>query len=196
MLTVLLDGRAPVCHKNVDFMVTYGAAYRAHLAQTVEEQEREEAPRSIAVPGTTCGLVQPEPEAIGGDYPAIGIQVVDRGDPVFRTDPSRARLRMAKVIPSGSTVGDFHEEQFATVYANQEAVNLAISYLKHGHNDDETDLEAWQEYKTFNLTGLPPGPAGQAIHVRLRYQAGGMIEGMAWDQSGQEVKIEGKVAGQ
>jgi molecular chaperone DnaK (HSP70) len=206
MLKEVMNGRDPVVHKNVDFMVVHGAAYLAHLSVVTEEREAVgERPRPPEGPGAPEQPQAPEPGAglapappdIGGfilpddgvevPYPAIGVEVLDKKDPTMK------RLEVKGVIPSKATVGDFYTETFVTAYDNQDQADITLRFLKEreGHTDDETDLSAWDEYKKFHMTGLPPKPAGQPIHVRLKYSAGGVIEGRAWDENGHDVEIKG-----
>lgn len=204
MLTEIMDGRKPVVHKNVDFMVVNGAAYLAYLSVISEEkgawqeegdQPSDESIESQKVPVISKGTGKSGITVMAGGievpYPAIGVEVLDEKDPAMK------KTYVARVIPSNSIVGDFYEETFSTTHDNQEQVELTLFFLKEheGHKDDEKELTAWEKYKTFRMTGLPPKPKGQPIHVRLKYAEGGVIEGRAWDDSGQEIDIEGKTAG-
>jgi len=207
MLTDVMDGKKPVKHQNVDFIVTYGAAYLAQLTGVVSEvREREssetqpstemEQPRQTitSVKDESIGISLPTEGWSEGLYPAIGIEVVDKSDPMYEIDPSKARTRVSRIIPSDPKVGDSHKDRYSTVYDKQKEVDIVLYFLRdrEGYKDNETDVKAWKKYKTFKLTNLPPAPAGYPVDVRLQYREGGVIDGAAWDESGQEVRIEGK----
>jgi len=93
-----------------------------------------------------------------------------------------------------------HQEKFQTAFDNQTEVAIKIFFLKEheGHKTDDKDIgkneSAWEEYKTFMITGLPPRPRGQSIDVELRYEEGGVIAGKAWDQFGNKVDIKGQIS--
>ena len=197
MLTKLMDGRAPTVPRNVDLMVTYGAAYLAYLTVTVEEraakaaqtQAAEKAPDKKVPPGPVIGA-----RAGGGisfveheaPYPAIGIELADQ--------KNRTRHYVSRLIPTAPKLGEYYEGVYGTLDDDQTEVNITIYFLKEreGHKDDETDFAAWEKYETFTISGLPPMLAGQPIKANLKYIEGGIIEGKAWDTTGKEVKITGK----
>jgi len=194
MLTKLM-GRPPLQHRNPDFLVTHGASYLAYLTLTTEERAARGSASTAAgaAAGGGKGMILPVGSGAAGitltgieaEYPAIGIRVVDTMD--------GKKQYVCKVMPSNSKPGDVARQTFATVYDNQSAVDITVYFLKEreGYKDDETDFSAWKEYKSYQMSGLPPRPKGEKVQVELRYQEGGVIDGEAWDDFGNKVAITG-----
>ena len=58
---------------------------------------------------------------------AFGIKVVDPDDPVFKTDPDRAREYIAHLLTANTPLpADTGPETFRTVYDNQREVKLEV----------------------------------------------------------------------
>jgi len=193
MLTEVMGGRPPVVHRNtLDFMVTYGAAYLAHLTVVAEpmpvggEEGLDQMPPSeITIPGSDTGLKVAPTEI---PYPAIGVALIDE------TDREKKRMCIQRLIPTGATRGEYYEGSYVNAFDNQEMIRIKLHFLKEheGFEDDNTDLSAWQEYKTFEMA-IPPMPAGRVrIQAQLKYEEGGVISGRAWDDHGNEVAISGE----
>ena len=123
--------------------------------------------------------------------PAVGVEVVDVNDPIFSINSDQARKFIRKVIPTGAGVCRYYKVGFATSVDKQTAAAFVIYLLKEheGHKDDETDLSAWQKYKTFTLV-FPEKPQGSLIYADLCYTEGGVIEGRAFDDLGNEINLE------
>jgi len=199
MLTEVMNGHPPLVHKNVDLMVTYGAAYVAYLTvisetelgrktpkkkgDKTESTSGKEASPPVLESAKGVGITLAPPEV---PYPAIGVEVLDE------KDIKREATYISKVIPSKAVRGDYYDGTYRTVSDGQTDVAIALFFLKEheGHTDAETNPEAWQKYKTFVLT-VPPLPAGQKVCVRLKYTEGGVIDGKAWTDDSSEIEIKG-----
>ena len=184
MLTELM-GRAPLVHKNVDFMVTCGAAYLSALITEVELHITPVTPHHPRICPLPPPVPPPNPQLDKYRYPAIGVEVTARGAAATQ----RSGIRV--VVPVDSICGDFYEEKYI-LDGPVEEVEVRLYFLKcpHAEADCQARSPSWEAYKTFNMT-LEPKPAEQAIHVRLRYRQGGVIDGMAWDRFGDMIDIGG-----
>jgi molecular chaperone DnaK (HSP70) len=202
MLKEMMGNRAPILHKNVNFMVTYGASYLAYLSVVSEPSISEPKPGPTDTGGngqtsTDSTPTKPEPQntlqtAGRGTltiartevtYPAIGVKVLK--------DPTTGEMCIHKVIPSGK-LGSYFPGKYETTEDDQTLVNIFLYYLIDGHDESETALKAWHEYKSFDLT-IPAKKKGQVkISVDLKYTADGTIEGRAFDDAGHVVPIKGE----
>lgn len=199
MLTEVMDGRPPLIHKNVDLMVTYGAAYVAYLSVVSETElghksSKKTGDKTTSTVGKETGApVMESAKGVGitlappeVPYPAIGVEVLDE------KDAKKGKTYVSKVIPSKAVRGDYYDGTYRTVFDNQKQVDITLFFLKEreGHTDEETNLDAWQKYKTFALA-MPALPAGQKVYVRLKYAEGGVIDGKAWTDDSGEIEIKG-----
>lgn len=203
MLSEVMEGRPPRIHKTLDYLVVTGAAYLGYLSG----YSTERVPRTPTTPGEPPGpdVITTKPADVGGitlgsdafegRYPAVGVEVVDANDPMFKIDPSKASKFVRKVIPTDPEVKELYKEGFATTVEGQTSAAFVIYFLKdqEGHKDDETDLAAWQKYRTFTLN-FPPKPQGEPLYTDLCYTEGGVVEGKAYDDEDNEILIDSKTS--
>ncbi|MEX0717778.1 MAG: Hsp70 family protein [Planctomycetaceae bacterium] len=74
------------------------------------------------------------------------------------------------MIHRNTTIPVSREEVFATISANQPEVLLQIYQGESRRVKDNLKLGELQ------VAGIPPGPAGQPVHVRFTYDSNGILE--------------------
>ncbi|MEM6960463.1 MAG: Hsp70 family protein [Myxococcota bacterium] len=171
MIPAMLEevlGSPPLSYKNPDLLVSIGAAYWGHLVH------------GESVKSKKGGLVAVKP----GGLMDLATQGV--GVRVFTGGLSSDQEIIENVIPRGSA---YDGEEFAsggltTRSDNQTSVQLPI------YEGNSTKVENCRFLASFQITGLPPRPAGQPITVYLSFDHDGVIRGRGVDDLTQkEVKI-------
>lgn len=126
---------------------------------------------------------------------AFGIKVVDPDDPVFKTDPDRAREYIAHLLTANTPLpADTGPETFRTVYDNQREVKLEV-WEQAGSVASE-ELEHNGHIGEGLLTDLPPRPAGAPFQVVFHMTEMGLLKvhGREAD-SGREIRFEVQIGG-
>ncbi len=126
---------------------------------------------------------------------AFGIKVVDTDDPVFRTDPDRARSYIAHLLTANTPLPvDTEPETFCTVANNQREVKLEV-WEQAGSIASE-ELAHNTHIGEGMLTKLPPRPAGAPFQVIFHMTEMGLLKVRGWEaSSGREVKFEIQIGG-
>jgi molecular chaperone DnaK len=126
---------------------------------------------------------------------AFGLAVVDRADPLYKIDPTRARSRIAHLLTANTPLpADTGPVGFATVSENQPAVQLEV-WEQAGAVASENP-----EHNTHigkgRLEGLPLGPAGMPFEVVFHMTETGLLQVHAWEEkSKREVRFEIQIGG-
>ena len=126
---------------------------------------------------------------------AFGIKVTDSNDPLFRTDPARARQYIAYLMAANTPLpAEVGPETFLTVTDNQREIVLEV-WEQAGAIASE-ELEHNTRIGEVVLSDLPPRPAGTPFQVALSMTETGMLQvhGMEAD-SGLEVRFQVQVDG-
>ena len=126
---------------------------------------------------------------------AFGIKVVDRDDPLFETDPDRARHYVAHLLTANTALpAETDPETFYTIANNQRVVRLevweqagSVASEELGHNS---------RIGEGLLTDLPPRPAGAPFQVVFHMNETGLLKVHGWEaDSGRDVRFEIQIGG-
>ena len=126
---------------------------------------------------------------------AFGIKVVDTDDPLWNTDPARARRYITHLLTANTPLpADTAPETFATVYDNQRQVLLEVWEQAGSVASEE------QEHNTRigegTLRDLPRRPAGAPFEVVFHMTETGLLKVHGWEaESGSEVRFEIQIGG-
>jgi molecular chaperone DnaK (HSP70) len=120
---------------------------------------------------------------------AFGLKVVDETDPLFKTDPGRARAYISHLLTANTELpADTGPRTFATVADNQRAVRLEV-WEQAGAIASE-DLKHNAHIGQGRLEELPPRPAGAPFQVVFHMTDTGQLTVHAWEEgSGREVRF-------
>jgi len=126
---------------------------------------------------------------------AFGIKVVDTDDPLWNTDPARARRYITHLLTANTPLpADTAPETFATVYDNQRQVLLEVWEQAGSVASEE------QEHNTRigegTLRDLPRRPAGAPFEVVFHMTETGLLKVHGGEaESGSEVRFEIQIGG-
>jgi len=126
---------------------------------------------------------------------AFGLKVVDSTDPLFETDPHRARHYIVHLLTANTPLpADTGPETFRTVRDNQREVSLEV-WEQAGEVASE-ELEHNTHIGEGALSELPPRPAGAPFQVVFHMSETGLLKvhGQEAD-SGREVRFEIQIGG-
>jgi molecular chaperone DnaK len=126
---------------------------------------------------------------------AFGIKVVDTRDPVFRTDPDRARNYIAHLLTANTALpADAGPETFCTIADNQREVRLEVWEQAGSVASEEVEHNA--HIGEGMLTELPPRPAGAPFDVIFHMTETGLLKVHGREgKSGREVRFEIQIGG-
>jgi len=126
---------------------------------------------------------------------AFGIKVIDRSDPLARTDPASAREMIAHLLTANTPLPvDTGPRPFYTVVDNQRQVCLEV-WEQAGSIASE-DLANNTHIGEGMLTDLPPRPAGAPFDVTFYMTETGLLNVHAEEKdSGSEVRFEIQIGG-
>ena len=126
---------------------------------------------------------------------AFGIKVVDRDDPIFQTDPDRARHYVEHLLTANTQLpADTQPETFSTVADNQTQVRLEV--WEQAGDVASKELEHNAHIGEGMLTDLPPRRAGAPFTVVFHMTETGLLQIHAYEaNSGREVKFEIQIGG-
>ena len=121
---------------------------------------------------------------------AFGLKVVDTDDPVFRTDPDRARRYISHLLTANTPLpADTGPSTFRTIADNQRQVNLEV-WEQAGSIASE-ELEHNTHIGEGVLRDLPPRPAGAPFQVVFHMTETGLLKVHGREAgSGREVRFE------
>jgi molecular chaperone DnaK (HSP70) len=121
---------------------------------------------------------------------AFGLKVVDGDDPVFRTNPDRARLYISHMLTANTPLpADAGPSTFRTIVDNQREVRLEV-WEQAGSIASE-ELEHNTHIGEGMLRELPPRPAGAPFEVVFHMTETGLLTVHGWEAgSGREVRFE------
>ena len=126
---------------------------------------------------------------------AFGLKVVDRTDPIFKTDPNRAREYISHLLTANTRLpADTGPQTFLTVTDNQREVKLEV-WEQAGSVASE-ELEHNTHIGEGILADLPRRPAGAPFQVDFHMTETGLLKvhGQEAD-SGREVRFEIQIGG-
>ena len=121
---------------------------------------------------------------------AFGLKVVDTEDPLFRTDPDRARSYISHLLTANTPLpADTGPSTFRTVADNQRQVKLEV--WEQAGSVASAELQHNTHIGEGVLRDLPPKPAGAPFSVVFHMSETGLlsVHGREAD-SGQEVRFE------
>jgi molecular chaperone DnaK (HSP70) len=126
---------------------------------------------------------------------AFGLKVVDTSDPVFKTDPDRARRYISHLLTANTRLpADTGPQPFATIYDNQREVNLEV-WEQAGSVASE-ELEHNTHIGEGVLADLPPRPAHAPFEVVFHMTEMGLLKVHGYEAgSGREVRFEIQIGG-
>jgi molecular chaperone DnaK len=126
---------------------------------------------------------------------AFGIKVVDTRDPVFRTDPDRARSYIAHLLTANTALpADAGPETFCTIVDNQREVRLEVWEQAGSVASEEVEHNA--HIGEGMLTQLPARPAGAPFEVIFHMTETGLLKVHGREaRSGREVRFEIQIGG-
>ncbi len=126
---------------------------------------------------------------------AFGIKVVDAKDPLFRSDPDRARHYIHHLLKAQTALpASLPPETFRTVADDQTEVNLEV-WEQAGSTASE-ELEHNTHIGEGMLTQLPPRPAGAPFEVIFAMNETGLLTVHGREAaSGREVRFEIQIGG-
>ena len=121
---------------------------------------------------------------------AFGLKVVDGDDPVFRTNPERARLYISHMLTANTPLpADAGPSTFRTIVDNQREVRLEV-WEQAGSIASE-ELEHNTHIGEGMLRDLPARPAGAPFEVVFHMTETGLLTVHGWEAgSGREVRFE------
>jgi molecular chaperone DnaK len=126
---------------------------------------------------------------------AFGIKVVDRSDPVYKTDPTRAGSRVSHLLTANTPLpADTGPQVFCTLVDNQRSVKLevweqagSVASEELGHNT---------RIGEGLLSELPSRPAGAPFDVEFHMTETGLLQVHGHEsESGREVRFEIQIGG-
>lgn len=186
-----------------DLAVAKGAALFALVRQvknvmdTVPEAERERRAAEVApaLGLTTEQFREIADKTVSAVSPrAFGVKTLDSGDPVFRQDPDRARSYVSHLINANDPLPTTAEEGFATVWPNQQEVEVDV--WEQAGSVASDDLRHNTRIGDGLLSGLPQGPAGTPVRVRFHLTETGLLQVYAWDPAtGSDVDFDIRIGG-
>jgi molecular chaperone DnaK (HSP70) len=126
---------------------------------------------------------------------AFGLKVIDTSDPVFKTDPDRAREYIAHLLTANTRLpADTGPQTFATTYNNQRRVMLEV-WEQAGSVASE-ELEHNTHIGEGVLADLPPRPAHAPFEVVFHMTETGLLKVHGYEtDSGREVRFEIQIGG-
>jgi molecular chaperone DnaK len=165
-----VTGKQPKTHRNVDLVVSIGAAYDVYIASS----EPGEPPIETRVGGIQ--IVTPSEDIA---RMAVGVKA---------TDALTRKEINAIVIPDESAFEEeFIREDLATLEDNQKAIDFDI------YEGDSENLSECVKLATVTLPLPPKQPKGTRVKVTLKYNKSGIIEGkgVCFTSAGEkDIKIE------
>ncbi len=126
---------------------------------------------------------------------AFGLRVVDTSDPVFKTDPDRAREYISHLLTANTRLpADTGPQTFATTYNNQRQVMLEV-WEQAGSVASE-ELKHNTHIGEGLLADLPPRPAHAPFEVVFHMTETGLLKVHGYEAgSGREVRFEIQIGG-
>jgi len=126
---------------------------------------------------------------------AFGLKVVDHTDPVFKTDPNRAREYISHLLTANTRLpADTGPQTFRTVFDNQREVKLEV-WEQAGSVASE-ELEHNTHIGEGILADLPRRPAGAPFDVIFHMTETGLLKVHGYEAgSGREVRFEIQIGG-
>jgi molecular chaperone DnaK len=126
---------------------------------------------------------------------AFGLKVVDHTDPVFKTDPNRAREYISHLLTANTQLpADTGPQTFRTVFDNQREVKLEV-WEQAGSVASE-ELEHNTHIGEGILADLPRRPAGAPFDVIFHMTETGLLKVHGYEAgSGREVRFEIQIGG-
>ena len=126
---------------------------------------------------------------------AFGLKVVDGKDPIFKTDPNRAREYISHLLTANTRLpADTGPQTFLTVTDNQREVKLEV-WEQAGSIASE-ELEHNTHIGEGILADLPRRPAGAPFQVVFHMTETGLLKVHGWEaDSGREVRFEIQIGG-
>jgi molecular chaperone DnaK len=126
---------------------------------------------------------------------AFGLKVVDTTDPVFKTDPDRARKFISHLLTANTRLpADTGPQTFATIYDNQRQVMLEV--WEQAGSVASVELEHNTHIGEGVLADLPPRPAHAPFEVVFHMTEMGLLKVHGYEAgSGREVRFEIQIGG-
>lgn len=174
-----------------DLAVAKGAALFAVLhsgapATEVADELGISRDRAESLTRTTPATVVPR---------GIGVKAVDPSDPMFETDPMRARQVVWHLLTANTPLpADSKPYPFAVVLDNQRMVQIEV--WEQSGQEESMDVAANSFVGKGFLRDLPPRPAGSPFSVRFYMSETGTLTVHAEEpESGAKVRFDLEIAG-
>ncbi len=171
----LRDGRTEAAEVN-DVILVGGATRMLPLQEFVREYFEQE-PQALFNPDEVVCLGAAVQAALIADNRAVDDMVMTDVCPfTLGVDSAKelgGQLRSGYFVPiihRNTTIPVSKEEVFSTIRPNQEIVQLDV------YQGENRKVENNLKIGDLQVTGVPPGPAGQEIYVRFTYDVNGILE--------------------
>ncbi|GAB3680139.1 Hsp70 family protein [Actinocorallia lasiicapitis] len=168
----------PIRRHDPDLAVARGAALhalaRSGTAQEIADRLDITAEEADAMIGRRVSTVVPR---------GFGVKVVDERDPLFATDPARARQFVVHLLPAGTSLpADTGPVMLATVIDNQPLIEVDVWEAKPG--TDSPELADNARIGSGMLRLAPRTPARTPVHVTFELSETGLLAVSAADSRG------------
>ena len=125
---------------------------------------------------------------------AFGLKVVDGSDPLFKSDPDRARNYVEHLLTANTPLpADTGPQTFRTIKNGQRRVSLEV--WEQAGSVASAELENNKHIGEGVLRDLPSRPAGAPFEVEFHMTETGLLQVHAWEADGSDVRFEIQIGG-
>jgi len=125
---------------------------------------------------------------------AFGLKVVDGSDPLFKSDPDRARNYVEHLLTANTPLpADTGPQTFRTIKNGQRRVSLEV--WEQAGSVASAELENNKHIGEGVLRDLPSRPAGTPFEVEFHMTESGLLRVHAWEAGGSDVRFEIQIGG-
>lgn len=171
----LRDGRTSA--EQVDEVILVGGATRMIVLQDFIREYFQQEPQARFNPDEVVGLGAAVQAALIADDRAVDDMVMTDVCPFTlgvetcrELGGQRREGYFTPIIHRNTTIPVSKEDVFSTVVHNQQVVKLSI------YQGENRRVEHNLKIGELEVTGIPPGPAGQEIFIRFTYDLNGLLE--------------------
>ena len=171
----LRDGRTSA--EQIDEVILVGGATRMVVLQDFVREYFQQEPHARFNPDEVVGLGAAVQAALIADDRAVDDMVMTDVCPFTlgvetcrELGGQRREGYFTPIIHRNTTIPVSKEDVFSTVVHNQQVVKLSI------YQGENRRVEHNLKIGELEVTGIPPGPAGQEIFIRFTYDLNGLLE--------------------
>jgi molecular chaperone DnaK (HSP70) len=125
---------------------------------------------------------------------AFGLKVVDGSDPLFKSDPDRARNYVEHLLTANTPLpAGTGPQTFRTIKNGQRRVSLEV--WEQAGSVASAKLENNKHIGEGVLRDLPSRPAGAPFEVEFHMTETGLLQVHAWEADGSDVRFEIQIGG-